>query len=61
MNEAKNIKDFMTRLMKVVNQIKLLAEKFLYSRIVEKVFVLLAEKFEPTSFEKASKFEQWTH
>ena len=47
MNEAKNIKDFMTRLMKVVNQIKLLAEKFLYSRIVEKVFVLLAERFEP--------------
>jgi len=47
MNEAENIKDFMTRLVKVMNQIKLLRGKFLESRIVEKVLVVLPERFEP--------------
>ena len=44
MNEAENIKDFMTRLVKVMNQIKLLRGKFLESRIVEKVLVVLPDR-----------------
>ena len=36
MNEAENINDFMTKVMKVVNQIRLLGEQFLDSRIVLK-------------------------
>jgi hypothetical protein len=46
MNEAENINDFMTKVMKVVNQIRLLGEQFLDSRIVEKVLVVLPERFE---------------
>nr|KYP55940.1 hypothetical protein KK1_002167 [Cajanus cajan] len=46
MNEVENIKDFMTKLMKVVNQIRLLGEKLPDSRIVEKVLVVLPERFE---------------
>jgi len=45
MNEAENINDFMTKVMKVVNQIRLLGEQFLDSRIVEKVLVVLPERF----------------
>ena len=46
MSESETIKDFMSRLMKVVNQIRLMGEEFLDSRIVEKVLVVLPEKFE---------------
>ncbi|XP_073219704.1 uncharacterized protein [Cicer arietinum] len=46
MNEAETINDFMTKVMKVVTQIRLLGEEFLDSRIVEKVLVVLPERFE---------------
>ncbi|RDX94398.1 hypothetical protein CR513_23224, partial [Mucuna pruriens] len=37
MNEVETIKDFMTNVMKVVNQIRLMGEKLQDSKIVEKV------------------------
>ncbi|XP_073222445.1 uncharacterized protein [Cicer arietinum] len=46
MNEAETINDFMTKVMKVVTQFRLLEEEFLDSRIVEKVLVVLRERFE---------------
>ena len=46
MNDSETIKEFMSKLMKVVNQIRLMGEEFLDSRIVEKILVVLPERFE---------------
>ncbi|KAG6500592.1 hypothetical protein ZIOFF_040440 [Zingiber officinale] len=46
MMEVEAVKDFVDRLMKVVNQIRLLGESMPDARVVEKVLVSLPEKFE---------------
>jgi hypothetical protein len=46
MKETETIKDFSSQILKLVNQVRLLGEDFLDSRIVEKVLVSLPEKFE---------------
>lgn len=44
--ESESIKEYSNRLMKVVNRIRLLGEDLLDSRIVEKVLVIVPERFE---------------
>ena len=46
MKENESIKDFTTRLLNVVNQIRFLGEQLSDTRIVEKVLVALPERFE---------------
>lgn len=46
MKETEKVKDYIDRIMKIVNQIRLLGEKVEEQRIVEKVMVTLPEKFE---------------
>ena len=46
MKETENVKGYIDRVMKVVNQIRLLGEEMLEKRIVEKVMVILPERFE---------------
>ena len=46
MKESETIKDFFDKLIKVVNQIRLLGEELNDKRVVEKVLVSLPEKFE---------------
>ena len=55
LNEAESINDFMNKMMKVVNQIRLLGEKFPDSKIVDKLLVVLLERFESkiSSLEKS--------
>jgi hypothetical protein len=42
--------DFMTKVMKVVTQIRLLGEQFLDNRIIEQFLVVLRERFESQTF-----------
>ena len=44
-NDFEIINEFMSKLMIVVNQFKLMGEELLDSRIVEKILVLLPERF----------------
>ena len=46
MKEAENVKAYIDRVMKVVNQIRLMGEELPEKRIVEKVMVTLPERFE---------------
>ncbi|XP_015572744.2 uncharacterized protein LOC107260986 [Ricinus communis] len=46
MKDAEKVKDYVDRVMKIVNQIRLLGEELEERRIVEKVMVTLPEKFE---------------
>ncbi|XP_031284419.1 uncharacterized protein LOC116143141 [Pistacia vera] len=46
MQETENVKEYVDRLMNVVNKIKLLGEELTDHRIVEKVLVSLPERFE---------------
>ena len=46
MKDSETIKEFSDKLMKVVNQIRLLGEELNDKRVVEKVLVSLPEKFE---------------
>ena len=46
MNDFETIKEFMSKLMKMVNQIRLLGEQFL-NELLKKVLVVLLERFEP--------------
>ena len=46
MKDSETIKEFSDKLMKVVNQIRLLGEELNDKRVVEKVLVSLLEKFE---------------
>ncbi|KAH6770772.1 hypothetical protein C2S52_015575, partial [Perilla frutescens var. hirtella] len=46
MKETENIKEYIDKVMKVVNQIRLLGEELPEKRIVEKVMVTLPERFE---------------
>ena len=46
MKESKSVKDYSERLMKTVNQIRLLGEDLPERRVVEKVLVSLLERFE---------------
>ncbi|XP_060668182.1 uncharacterized protein LOC132799733 [Ziziphus jujuba] len=46
MKDSELVKDFIDRLMKVVNQIRILGEELSDRRVVEKVLVSLPEKFE---------------
>lgn len=46
MKDSESTKEYMDRVVKVVNQIRILGEEFLESRIVEKVLVTLPERFE---------------
>ena len=46
MKEAENIKAYIDRVMKVVNQIRLMREELPEKRIIEKVMVTLPKRFE---------------
>ncbi|XP_052197215.1 uncharacterized protein LOC127804394 [Diospyros lotus] len=46
MKDSESVKEYMNRVVKVVNQIKMLGDEFPESRIVEKVLVILPERFE---------------
>ena len=46
MKETENVKAYIDRVMKVVNQIRLMGEELPEKRIVEKVMVTLLERFE---------------
>ncbi|XP_037493585.1 uncharacterized protein LOC119370129 [Jatropha curcas] len=46
MKDNEKVKDYIDRVMKIVNQIRLLGEELEEKRIVEKVMVTLPEKFE---------------
>ena len=46
MKDSETIKEFSNKLMKVVNQIRLLGEELNNKRVVEKVLVSFPEKFE---------------
>ncbi|XP_022873787.1 uncharacterized protein LOC111392642 [Olea europaea var. sylvestris] len=46
MKETESVKDYSDRLMKVVNQIRLSGDELSDKRIVEKVLIILPEKFE---------------
>ncbi|KAL0374306.1 UNVERIFIED_CONTAM: hypothetical protein Sradi_3346300 [Sesamum radiatum] len=46
MKETKNVKEYIDRVMKVVNRIRLMDEDLHEKRIVEKVIVTLPERFE---------------
>ncbi|GAV84625.1 UBN2 domain-containing protein [Cephalotus follicularis] len=47
MKESKSIKDFVSKLMEVVNQMKIYGEVFIDKAVVEKVLINLTEKFDP--------------
>ena len=53
MKDSEIIEEFSNELMKVVNQIKLMGEEIIYSRIMEKILVSLPERFK----EKISSLE----
>ncbi|KAL0458578.1 UNVERIFIED_CONTAM: hypothetical protein Slati_0485000 [Sesamum latifolium] len=46
MKETGNVKEYIDRVMKVVNRIRLMGEDLPEKRIVEKVMVILPERFE---------------
>ncbi|XP_052181855.1 uncharacterized protein LOC127794644 [Diospyros lotus] len=46
MKDSESVKEYMNRVVKVVNQIRLLGDEFPETRIVEKVLVTLPERFE---------------
>ncbi|WRX09127.1 protein of unknown function DUF4219 - like 1 [Theobroma cacao] len=48
MKDSENAKDFISRLMRVVNQLRLLGEDILERRVVQKALVSLPERFEAT-------------
>ena len=62
MKETENIKDYADRIMKIVNQIRLLGEELYDQRIIEKVLVTLPERFEAkiSSLEDSKDFSQLT-
>lgn len=62
MKESETVKDYIDRLMKVVNQIRLLGEELTERRIVEKVFVSVPERFESkvSSLEDSKDISQLT-
>ena len=45
MNDSKTIKKFMSKVMKIMNKIKLMGEQFLGSKIVEKILMVFLENF----------------
>ena len=48
MKETETIKDYSDRLLSIVNKVRLLGTKFSDSRIVQKIFIIVPEKFETT-------------
>ncbi|GKV44345.1 hypothetical protein SLEP1_g51539 [Rubroshorea leprosula] len=62
MKETKTVKEFSDRVMKVVNQIRILGEELTEKRIVDKVLVSLPEKFEHkiSSLEDSKDMTQMT-
>ena len=46
MKETENVKEYIDRVIKVVNQVRLLGEDLPEKRVVEKVMVTLPERFE---------------
>lgn len=40
------VKDYFSRIMQLVNQIRLFKENFEYSKVIEKILATLSEKFE---------------
>ncbi|GAV80880.1 UBN2 domain-containing protein, partial [Cephalotus follicularis] len=47
MKESESIKDFVSRLMEVVNQMKIYGEVFTDKAVVETVLIILTKKFDP--------------
>ncbi|KAI9194515.1 hypothetical protein LWI28_006720 [Acer negundo] len=62
MKESETDKDYIDKLMKVVNQIRLLGEELTEGRIIEKVLVTMPEIFESkiSSLEDSIDFSQLT-
>ena len=48
MKESETIKDYSNRLLSIVNKLRLLGTNFSDSRIVQKIFITVPEKFETT-------------
>ena len=48
MKESETIKDYSNRLLSIVNKVRLLGNDFSDSRIVQKIFITVPEKFETT-------------
>ena len=48
MKESETIKDHSDRLLSIVNKVRLLGTDFSDSRIVQKIFITVPEKFETT-------------
>lgn len=48
MKESETIKDYSDRLLDIVNKVRLLGTDFSDSRIVQKILVIVPEKFEAT-------------
>ena len=48
MKESETIKDYLDRLLSIVNKVRLLGTDFFDSRIVQKIFITVLEKFETT-------------
>lgn len=46
MKESEDIKTYITNFMKMINQIRLVGENFLDSRVVEKLMINMIDKFE---------------
>lgn len=62
MKETKHVKDYIDRVIKIVNQFRLLGEELSEKKIVEKVMVTLLKRFEAkiSSFEDSWDLSQLT-
>ena len=46
MKDSYSVKDYTTKLMSIVNQIRLAGEQFTYQSVVEKIMISVPDKFE---------------
>jgi len=46
MKETKNIKDYADKLLSIINKVRLLGKEFSDDRIVQKILVIMPEKYE---------------
>lgn len=50
MKDIESVKDYSDRLMGIVNQVRLLGEKFPNRKVVEKIIVFIPQRFEAKNF-----------
>lgn len=60
MKKIKDVKEYGSTLMSIVNQIKLLGGEFLHQRVVDKLLLTLSERYEILEFllSKISKIDK---